>query len=431
MNTTQVPGSLKHRKFRRSLKIFNIAIASILLIWVTLGNLIAHQAEQPIIAAKADFLDRFPNTEKNAAARKVDELFVSLQSNYPIEKLDKIRWLVADYINPYFTRPSDAPIEAPPQALQDYLKAKSSTFNDLRQLLLANEAPVWGTSDLLRQLEGDFMSPDNSFEYVTKMKLLFIDTLNHIRLGEDKQALEGVEASWKLIQSLSDRPTLLVQLVSLINSNSLMALMRRLDRVPPGWRQRIVDLDYLKTILTALQLETFGKYELIRNFPNYTFLLLSPSFSSLIQPLRQPYLTLTAVDFWQSMTLTLERLFKQDICQSPPETANFTPSSSDIFDILPLLRRQWFKAAKHAIHWEFTQKILQLKEVATQTGKYPQSLTGLETSSVCQDLRYTYRVSANGDEMNIAIANMPKWLMGDNFPSTYTSKVPRDCLVGR
>lgn len=125
----------------------------------------------------------------------------------------------------------------------------------------------------------------------------------------------------------------------------------------------------------------------------------------------------------------LELIFNQDPCAVTPfmdisqisswNILGFISESTHYFQVTKLFRRQ--------IDMELTQKILRLREVASQTGKFPQTLSEIDSSVICKNLHYVYQPAPDGKMMTISVSprNRPEWLVkreGD-LPLTYTTKL--------
>jgi hypothetical protein len=57
-----------------------------------------------------------------------------------------------------------------------------------------------------------------------------------------------------------------------------------------------------------------------------------------------------------------------------------------------------------------TEKIQQVKQIARQTGKLPDSIPGFASSSICPEFRWTYRALEKGD-VDITLEKIPSWFM--------------------
>ncbi|NES77107.1 MULTISPECIES: hypothetical protein [Okeania] len=79
-------------------------------------------------------------------------------------------------------------------------------------------------------------------------------------------------------------------------------------------------------------------------------------------------------------------------------------------------------AAAHMLELEFTQKILQVKELAKQQGKWPDSFPNLD-SKFCPNRLYIYQVSEDGT-MTISLNKQPEWVKDTDLPLTYSDRTP-------
>ena len=90
-------------------------------------------------------------------------------------------------------------------------------------------------------------------------------------------------------------------------------------------------------------------------------------------------------------------------------------------------------AAEKMLQLEITQKIMQVKELAKQQGKWPDSFPNLD-SKFCPDRQYVYQVSEDGT-MTISLDKQPEWVKEDAIwvqwkdveialPLTYSDRTP-------
>ena len=84
------------------------------------------------------------------------------------------------------------------------------------------------------------------------------------------------------------------------------------------------------------------------------------------------------------------------------------------------------KVNKSILDLELTQKILQVKALAAQAGKWPSSVPEME-SSICPGAKWLYRLAPDGT-MSISFSEQPEWLEerleNKGLPFTYSDKTP-------
>ncbi len=410
----------------------SVGIAALVLV---VANLLAIQPEKEIEQAKEVFLRKYPKTEDSASAVKLKELasqlgiklIVSAKEKYKInvseadEKAFKeIQADLNNYITAQVERPTDE-VDIPPEKLRRYLKSKEATLAAIRTHVLKSEVPRWAT-DLSRIETGDTQYPLPSYlSAVNLQKLLALDILEKNRLGQTKPMLESLEVSWKLNQSLRNSPTVIGQLVSVITARIHAGVMRKLNGLPPEWQQRLLEHDYLKSILPSLEGEAFFIYTASKRTPLSELGLGENIF---LEPAVRPYLRLAMADFTKVERGIYAQLPRENVCSFDIDSTSkklawwnqYGKSAS------PSLASMWRKPGRLMLELSMTQKILQAKELAAKQGKWLQSLPGLE-SSVCPGYKWIYKVSPDGT-MSISLSEIPEWLKkATGVPLTYTAKL--------
>ncbi|PZO40582.1 MAG: hypothetical protein DCF19_11850 [Pseudanabaena frigida] len=406
---------------------FNVISVGFLVIWVVIGNIVAYQLEQPILLARSELVHQFQKNETNDS---------SLRRKAIKEKFSAIANM-SDVIRNDLSKYVDESAIAPSATLQKYLASQSENLAALRAYVLQSDIPIQDSLDLDMLLNmGTFDSLPSFLVEATWQRILIADAINNYRLGNTQASFDSLEVAWRLNQATRSQPILISQLVAIICDRIQLQGIQKIDRVPTVWQKRLISFAKSKSLFIAtLKLEIFSRYGLIRNFPlrkgGSALEEKSASlFSRLLQPFVQPYFTLSAVDVWQVAMRELELRFNQDPCI--PVSYEDTPQISS-WNILGILASspsyQIYKLTRRQIDMELTQKILRLREVSSQTGKFPQTLTGIDSSVVCKNLRYVYQPTPNGDAMIISLSkqNRPEWLVeriGD-IPLSYSTKLQK------
>lgn len=468
-----------------------VGLAGLLAVWIVGGNYIASVQEKEIEQDLAAFAQRFPKAEPNDAALKLAASLAKVgfdgagASFSPVDRsiksradfrsseddrkaFEEIRQELTQYLNAEISKPNDT-INPPSEKLQRYLASKQTALAKLRQqVLINNEVPHWGT-DISWILEGDPMASGPAYLSLADIqKVLALDILEKYRKGQTQAAAEMLEVSWQINQSLTESPLLIGQLVALIGAKYPAGVMRKVDRLPVQWQQRLLEHDYRESILTSLQgeyLYTFkfsqdflwkhswssileklssilkdigapsdeGILSLLRTEPNYPRTLedkiLDWTLSHVLvwfKPAIKPYIRFCAIDTYQVYKRSLLASRQQNVCASDSAPAkdfawwNYIGRTSTNFP------SQISKAAKSMLDLELTQKILQVKALAAKTGKWPASVPEMK-SSICPGAKWLYRVAPDGT-MSISFSEKPKWLeerlKGKGLPFTYSDKTP-------
>ncbi|MEG4520931.1 MULTISPECIES: hypothetical protein [unclassified Microcoleus] len=472
---------IQNPSFRRNLKFLGgsvVGLAGLLAVWIVGGNYIASVHEKEIEQDLAAFAQRFPKTEPNDAALKLAassakvgfdggasfssaDRSIKSRADFKSSEDDRkafeeIRQELTQYLNAEIAKPNDT-VNPPSEKLQRYLAGRQTALAELRQQVLNNEVPHWGT-DITWMLEGDITFPLPSYLWQANFqKVLALDILEKYRKGQTQAAAEMLEVSWKINQSLTESPSLLPQLVALIVTKYQAGVMRKADRLPAQWQQRLLERDYRESILTSLQGEYLFQFKSLQDFlwkhSWSSILKASSSYNdggilSLIQgnyfqtseekildrtlspvlawfkPVIKPYVRFSAIDSYHAYKRSLAASRQHNVCASDLATAKDSAWWNYIGRTSTDLSNQTSKAAKYMLDLELTQKILQVKALAAKTGKWPASVPDME-SSICPGAKWLYRVAPDGT-MSISFSEKPKWLEErlnyKGLPFTYSDK---------
>jgi hypothetical protein len=452
---------IQNPSFRRNLKFLGgsaVGLAGLLAVWIVGGNYIASVQEKEIEQDLAAYAQRFPKTEPNDVALKLAPSLAKVGLNAAWGSLSQE---LNQYLDAEIANPNDT-INPPSEKLQRYLASKQTALAELRQQVLNNEVPHWGT-DITWILQGDMtvrLPPYLSQVYF--QRVLALDILEKYRQGQTEAAAEMLEVSWKINQPLTESPLLISQLVGLIVAKYPVGVMRKADRLPTQWQQRLLEGDYRESMLTSLQGEYLSKFKFSQDFAwkySWSSILEAPGaysgqgILSLFQtetnypptledkildwtlshvlvwfkPVIKPYVRFCAIDTYQVYKRSLAASRQQNFCASDSAPAkdfawwNYIGRASTSFP------SQTSKAAKSMLDLELTQKILQVKALAAKTGKWPPSVPEMK-SSICPGAKWLYRVAPDGT-MSLSFSEKPKWLeerlkSNRGLPFTYSDKTP-------
>jgi hypothetical protein len=481
---------IQNPSFRRNLKFLGgsvVGLAGLLAVWIVGGNYIASVQEKEIEQDLAAYAQRFPKTEPNDAALKlvaslakvgfdggasfssVDRSIGSradFKSSEDDQKtFEEIRQELKQHLDAEIAKPNDT-VNPPSEKLQRYLASKQTALAELRQQVLNNEVPHWGT-DISWILEGDMTAPRPSYLWqVNFQRVLALDILEKYRKGQTEAAAEMLEVSWKINQFLTESPLFLPQLVALIGAKYPAGVMRKVDRFPAQWQQRLLEHDYRESILTSLQGQYLFQFKFSQDFlwkhswssilkgsssytdgrifsliqgnypPNLTNLtleykILDWTLSHVLvwfKPVIKPYVRFCAIDTYYVYKRLLAASRQHNFCASDSVTVNGFAWWNYIGRTSTNVSHQTSKGAKSMLDLELTQKILQVKALAAKTGKWPASVPEMK-SSICLGAKWLYRVAPDGT-MSISFSEKPKWLeerLKNNrrgLPFTYSDKTP-------
>ena len=353
--------------------------------------------------------------------------------NIEVEPSSKQAWEVIsdpleEYIDAQIAKPTNE-IDPPPTALQEYLKTNAATLEQIRQVIASQGTPVWQTN-LTPILEGDYEFALPS--YLASMylqQILALDILEKQRQGKTEAAREMLEAAWQIHASFQDNPYLIGQLVGLMNGRYLAGTMRKLGNLPVEWQERLVAHNYSQSMLASIHGEFFLIFNATRNIaPGEIFKTVQFGDSHTIQagfqgtvekvkgmllsPVTKPWLRFTAIDSYQVQKYGIEQYQAKppNICASDVVESKQQPAAWNIpankIGLLSFLN-QVVKAEKHMLDLELTQKIVQAKALAAETGKWPTTLPNLE-SNVCPGYEWVYNVAEDGT-MSLSLNPEPEW----------------------
>jgi hypothetical protein len=472
--------SFRPKKWLKFLGGSAVGLAGLLAVWIVGGNYIASVQEKEIEQDLAAYAQRFPTTEPNDAALKLAASLAKLgfggggTSFPPVDRymgsvadfrsseddrkaFEEIRQELKQYLDAEIAKPNDT-VNPPSEKLQRYLASKQTALAEIRQQVLNNEVPHWGT-DITWMLEGDISVPlPTSLWQVNFQLVLALDILEKYRKGQTEAAAEMLEISWKLNQYLTESPFLISQLVALIVTKYPAGVMRKVDRLPAQWQQRLLERDYRESILTSLQGEYLYKFKSSQDFvwkyswssiqqrsaassvlgiftqtnepPTLQEKILDWTLSHVLvwfKPAIEPYVRFCAIDTYHVYKRSLAASRQHNFCASDSVTVddeawwNYMGGASTSFP------SQTRKAAQSMLELELTQKILQVKALAAKARKWPPSVPEMK-SSICPGAKWLYRVAPDGT-MSISFSEKPKWLeerlkSSRGLPFTYSDKTP-------
>jgi hypothetical protein len=453
--------SSRRKKCLKVLGLSAVGLAALLSVWIVGGNYIASQQEKEIEQDLAAFAQRFPNTEPNDSALKLAALMAKLGINaggsfYSVDRymgssaeftpsegdrkaFEEIREELGQYLDAQITKPNDT-VDPPSEKLQRYLASKQTALAAIRQHVLTNEVPHWGT-DITYIVEGDpTVALPSRLLQVDFQRILALDILEKYRQGQMDNAAEMLEVSWKVNQPLTESPDLIGQLVALIVTKYPAGVMRKVDDLPAEWQQRLVERDYRESLLISVQGEALYGFKFLQHFlwqhsGSSVKEVLAIEFGSSTLPTLfmwfklalKPYVRFSEIDTYRVKQRSLAASRQQNVCVSDSvKIDDFAWWNAPGWVLSPNLTSQSGKAAKSMLELELTQKILQVKALAAKEGKWLPSVPDME-SSICPGAKWIYRLALDGT-MTISFSEKPQWLeerlKGKGLPFTYSDKTP-------
>jgi hypothetical protein len=382
-----------------------LGFVSLPLLWVLGGNWWARQQENQSQQQWQALTAQFAHRGANQAALQLEALSASLginllgiKSDRPqpspaeIKQVELIHQDLQAFLERQLEDATNA-VEPLPQRLQNYLKVHATQLEAIRRQGLAGEMPQW---DVAMPYPDVTQVRPNFAGFVKLQRLLLVDALEKYQLGQTEAAIASLEASWRLNQALRDRPELMSQTVALIVAKTQAGTLRKMDRLPPVWPQRLIEHDYRQSFLVALNWESWLVGDLIRK----RNLLAEPSHSRLPRlwhSIRQPYFRLAALDAASKMRQAYRSLPQQNSCLFDAHTFDMDLDTSlaawnrEREVTLFGFAQQWRTAGFLMVDLELTQKVLKTKAAIAN----PQTASRIthRPSLVCPQAKWIYRVS--------------------------------------
>lgn len=414
---------------------------------------IAEQKIKEINQKKADFLKNYPKVENNSTAIKFQELVAQkFGTLMRVTKEDKgklspsptaqkswneIQIPLRIYINKLIETPTNE-VTKNPSNLRKYLTDNADNLAELRRLIL-NSEPIRWSVDLTWIDQGDMTIPLPTYLGLVNLEnILLLDSLEKSRLGQTKEMLESLEVSFKINESLSNDPTIIGQLVSLIIAKNQAVFLRKLDKVPSEWQQRLLQHDYRQSILPSLYGESYLWVSFFlknqsRDFDYKEFFgddfslfntsVKSVGFEQWSESLRQNYLSWFAINNIESQHKIYQQLPQENVCTFNKDAFLKKLNIQKDVDWVASWMSQWVKGGRGMLNLELTQKVLEVKEMAAKNGSFPPSLKPMY-SSICPGVKWVYEVSPDGKTMSINLSPQFPWISQEQkLPLTYSQKI--------
>ncbi|BBD59955.1 pentapeptide repeat protein [Nostoc sp. HK-01] len=380
------------------------------------------EQRQEINSEMYSFFDKF-SAVKNSTAQKIQEL-AALQLGFNVLTMPNQDLKIPDNKNEAFSEVAELLQEqfndkSPqfnnklPNNLRSYVNKNKTAITSIRNLLLSEEIPRWGL-DYKSIKEGDFNAPSPSYLSIVNLhRLLVIDILDKQQQGKTQEMLKSLEASWRLSTSFQDEPSLIGQLVNIIIRRSQIRVMEKIDNLPVVWQKRLLEKDYTKAMIQALNTEAFFQLQgLDKIIP-----------LDKDTPLSQLYRNWYGVNTYklnQEFYAEIERK-KDNLCSvdlQALEKRYFLANSS----VKPSYVNELLKAHHLMLESEMLQKVLQIKAAIHHDKALPNSLSQM-SSNVCLGNQWVYKSSSNGKWL-IYLNQQPIWQSQiQRSPLTYTGKL--------
>jgi len=408
------------------------AVAIVLAAWLWSGVRI-WQKEKPVQQAWAEMtgktpdayfqakLQQFPKSGMNETARQLEDLTTRLgifnpmpnrlyngqRKNFvgPFDTLDAPTYVVSQ------SRKPTEDIDEAPAKLQDYLKAHRADLDALYSLVQRSDMPRWETDIALLS-----RAPAPALFYHRQLQgLIALDILETTRKGETAAAQAALEASWKINQSLRERPELLSQMIALAVLDLQAGVLRKLESVPDTWQKRIALAAWQASFWRAMELDAVA---ISRDMTDTVTPVRSGRWVDLLinNPLGRPLRRLAGIEMLEVSHEVLSLIRNSSFCALSPQIAadrleasrsNWTMGTQ--FGYTSYLRA-WSRLMETMTHLELTAKILQVKQARSfaRTPDWPKQLEEMK-SRLCPEAKWVHEITPDGS-IKVQCLNLPEWL---------------------
>lgn len=369
----------------------------------------AGQAEATLNPKAAEFLKRYPKTQSNAIALKLNQTLSALDLDPVVRYDDKYKYtefVLALDSDPYFGKwlnHSSGSLPPVPKSIQTYLDTHQSELKTAQTLLITSELPSWELdTEAAQNLERLYLNFSGALRL---QELLLLQALASDRSGKIAQREDALVAAWKLQEAIAGHA--LGRGLSFSMVKLQLGLMRHMDGLSPQWQTRMTTVASPTQLLESVQLHNWLVYEgiaKVKDLPKVMktierqflqdFRIMPPSF------FRVQNATTT-----QHLDDASKKLSTQNVCaKNPTDFETETPWWNSLAQIrFPVVNTSWALSGAPSLMAEFTQKILQVKAIAAQQGKWPTTLPNLN-SKVCDGARWKYAVATDGT-MSLTLEN--------------------------
>jgi hypothetical protein len=323
------------------------------------------------------------------------------------EPWEQVGNALSEFLNRELSSP-DERIGALPGVLRRFLEQQSRAIQSIRGILVAPNDVSWD----LDVTQGVFGPVPNFLGQLRLQRVLIASALHEARRGEADEALQTLEASWRLNQSLASRPELISQINALTVARLQAGTLRKIDALSPGWPQRLRSRDLLSGNVAALENEVWLvaqnpedlSDEISRSGRVFRKVAGGLDYDDLCR-WTSPFLTNLVLSTWEEEAGSAEVL------------AGFTKAN-----ILAGLSR-W---PRFLLESELTALVLDARaeRAASRLHAWPKKLLNVE-SSVCPPQQWSYRAANNGTMTIRFEGKLPEFEAGGlRLPLAFTAGIP-------
>ena len=298
-------------------------------------------------------------------------------------------------------------IGVPSRELEGFLEEHRDALVSIESVLL-RDADVHWEVDVSRGYGGPL---PNVLGQMRLQRLIVARALLEARRGETEGALQTLEVSWRLNQTLSSRPEMICQLIVVAVARLDVGALRKLDAPAYGWADRVRDGKLLSAYLAAFQNQAWFNLEATD-------------------------LTGEVGAFGRTLRQVAEEFLKRDLCAWTSEKLRETwsraerdqfPEEDPRAEIAaPNLIEGFMRWRRFLVDAELTALVLDARaeRAASRRRAWPERLLGVG-AGVCPDGGWSYRPSGKGTArfaFEGRLIEEPSVAM--RLPLTFTAGVP-------
>lgn len=392
------------------------------------------------IGSMEDVLERYPRREANDEARRLERLSAAIGVDLATRsaegrdrpdppraaELDRIKPSLGSYLKQQLEKP-ERRIDPPPPDLERFLEARAADLDALRRELRAGGDPRWEL-----QLDLLLAAPiPNLLGQIYLQKLLLADALVRTHHGDHATALADLEASWRLNTALRDDPVLITQLIAIAVARNQVGCLRKLEAVPPRWRDRLREHDYRVSFVNAALLDAWiwTQIDDLRQIGGADGYLARAAWS-----LTKPYVKYCLADVSEEVLWRL-RYFRDagPVCDVDLATGDLDlgveiPAWNLVggWSAPPDLSGAALRVTRLELDLELTERILRAGEAREEErAAWPDLPDGAQRCRSCPRERWVYRLEADGS-LTIELSRGLSWgtVTGPVLPTRFTLPPP-------
>jgi hypothetical protein len=411
---------------RSILTVLLIVLVLGLILFAVAARIATHKSEvvrsrwERSFGSRESILERYPAREANDAARTLERLAAAIgidlaprgieererPSRESVAGHRRIKVSLGRYLGGQVQRP-ERRVDSPPAELAGFLDQHGEAIAAIRQQLNENDAPVWE-----RDIEIPYAAPiPNLLGHLDLQRLLLADALASGGRGDDRRALDDLNASWQLNRALRDDPILITQLIAITVTRLQIGTLRQLGQVPPNWVERLAEHNFRQSLLSSLRFEAWAWTQV-----DHAAMVQPALGQRVVYSLGRPYVRYCLADASEDYRQRLDNLARSrtwcDVDLAALEADLHVPASrwnllGDL--VVPNLSGAVDRLRRLELDIELTAKIIEIEtDRRANSGVWPGAVPASERSTVCPDDRWVYEIGPGG-EMAIGFSREISW----------------------